>query len=792
MLYNYIKLALRNFAKNKIFVTINILGLGISIACCIVAFLNWQYNADFDAVHEHGDEIYRVNFVRTVNNQGIQNGSCPAPLGEIIRTSLGQVSQTARVQFMGGNFRVNDQLFRTSISTVDEDFFRMFTFQFLMGDPFSISDQRTILISEELHEKYFPNVVDPIGNTLTYLNGDARVDFKVGGVFKKPPQNSSFYAMAYINYDNTLDLMNFDTDDWASFNSTFVRLPNASDVSSVEKSLNDYVEIQNRAKEDYKVDYYYLDKFPGMAVRAEREGTWNHWFANSLPTAAAVAPGIMAFLLLLIACFNFTNTSIAIANRRIKEIGIRKVMGSDRSQLVKQFLGENILLTFIALIVGVLLAAFLVPAYNAMWPFLEIKLSLSENGLLWGFLIVLLVLTGLAAGSYPAFYVSGFHPTTIFRGTTKFSGTNILTRILLTLQFAISLVAIISGFVFSENARFQAAYDLGFSPSEVVYAYLNDPGDYQAFRNELMNSDLVESIAGSQHQISSSWYTDPIKYEGKELDVEMMNVGDGYLATIGATLSAGRVFKENSEYDRENAVIVNEEFVRSFDIENPLDARVTYYDTSSLQIVGVVKDIYLQGALWDPIEPLMLKAAAPEEYRFISVQTAGENAQALKGFMDQKWKTLFPDQISTVTTLDEESAGSRLTNQNIKTLFVFLGVVAFLLSVFGLFSLVSLNLNKRMRELGIRKVLGANTLQLLLRIAKEFIMILLIACVLGSVLGYFLSNALMESIWAVHTDITVTIFMISISLMLIVSLITIGGRIVKATSVAPATIIGED
>ena len=618
------------------------------------------------------------------------------------------------------------------------------------------------------------------------------MDFKVGGVFKKPPQNSSFYAMAYINYENTLDLMHFDTDDWAAFNSTFVRLPNAADVRPVEELLNEYVEIQNRAKEDYKVDYYYLDKFQGMAVRAEKEDTWNHWFADSLPTAAAVAPGVMAFLLLLIACFNFTNTSIAIANRRVKEIGIRKVMGSGRSQLVRQFLGENILLTFIALLVGVLLAAFLVPAYNAMWPFLEIKLGLAENGFLWGFLIVLLLLTGLAAGSYPAFYVSGFHPTTIFRGTTKFSGTNLLTRILLTLQFAISLVAIISGFAFSENAKFQASYDLGFTPNEVVYAYINDPGDYQAFRNQLMNSDFVQSISGSRHQVSSSWYTDPVKYEGKELDVQMMNVGDGYLSTIGAQMSAGRVFNENSAFDRENAVIVNEEFIRSFGIEDPLDARVTYYDTTSLQIVGVVKDIYLQGALWDPVEPLLIRAASPEEYRFISVQTAGENTLALKGFMDQKWKELFPDQISTVTTLDEESANSTLTNQNIKKLFVFLGIVAFLLSVFGLFSLVSLNLNKRMRELGIRKVLGANTMQLLFRIAREFIIILVIACVLGSVLGYFLSTALMQSIWAVYTDITIPIFIVSIGLMLIVSLVTIGGKIMKATSVAPATIIREE
>ncbi|MCK5281414.1 MAG: ABC transporter permease, partial [Cyclobacteriaceae bacterium] len=398
MLKNYLKITFRSLSKNKLFAFINVFGLGVALACCIVAYLNWDYNVKFDTYHQNADKIYRVNFTRITNGQPIKVGTSPLPLGHTIRESISQIDKVIRYYPADGNFKIGDELFNTWVAAVDPEFFEVFTVELLSGDKSMLNDKRTIFISTEIREKHFPDNENPVGEIITYINGEKRIEFQVGGVYLKPPQNTSFFSQAYVHYVNAIDIQGWDENNWAIFNNTFVTVKNPEDVPKIEDQLQAYVEIQNRAKEDFKVDRYYLDPFEGMAIRAEREDVWNHWFNDSLPTSAAIAPGIMAILILLIACFNFTNTSIAIANRRIKEIGIRKVMGSSKNQLIAQFLGENILLTLFALFVGLLIAAFLVPAYSAMWPFLDIKLSLTENLEFLGFLIAWLLFTGIVAG----------------------------------------------------------------------------------------------------------------------------------------------------------------------------------------------------------------------------------------------------------------------------------------------------------------------------------------------------------------------------------------------------------
>ena len=454
MLWHYLKSTLRSFAKNKTFVLINILGLGTALACCIVAFLNWNYNINFDSHHVQADQIYRINFNRTVNNRFVKNGSCPLPLAESITNSISQIENITRVYPSRGNFKVQNELFRTSLAGVDPSFFELFNFEFIHGSASVMEDKRTIVINKELQEKYFQNYTNPVGEIITYIDGDQKLEFQVGGVFEDPPQNSSFFGNeAYIHFDNILELYEWDPEDWSLFNTTFVKIKDPSSIPTIESQLQSYVNIQNEAKKDYMVHDFYLDPFEGMAVRAEKENLRNHWFNPSLPTSAANAPGIMALLLLLISCFNFTNTSIAISNQRIKEIGIRKVHGAQKRQLVFQFLGENLLICFIALIFGIILAAFLVPQYSAMWIFLDIRLNLFQNARLLVFLIASLLFTGIVAGLYPAFYVSRFEPETIFRGTVKFSGSNPLTRVLLMSQFTISLIALVCGFCVFEERR---------------------------------------------------------------------------------------------------------------------------------------------------------------------------------------------------------------------------------------------------------------------------------------------------------------------------------------------------
>ncbi len=713
------------------------------------------------------------------------------PLGANIRGGISQVGKVARVYPTGGNFKVGDELFRTNVTGVDPDFFDMFTFNFVSGSNSSISDKSKILISTKLVELYFPDN-DPVDKIITYINGDEKIDFIVGGVFEKQPFNSSFYMDAYVHFDNVIDIGGWDENNWALFNTTFVSVNDPWDVPAIERQLQQYVEIQNRAKEDYKVDFFYLDPFAGMAVRDEKEDVWNSWFNDSLPVAAAIAPGIMAILILLIACFNFTNTSIAIANRRIKEIGIRKVMGSRRNQLIAQFLGENLLLTFFALIVGLLIAEILVPAYSQMWSFLEISLNYRDNAGLIGFLVLLLIFTGIVAGSYPAFYVSGFQPSSILRGTLKFGGTNNFTRVLLTLQYAISFIAIISGFIFTQNAQYQNDYDMGFHMESVVFAYVEDESGYNALRNAISGNDKITQMAGSRHSATSSWYTDPIKFESSEMDVRLLDIGDDYLKTIGATIIDGRDFIKDSQSDVESSVIVNEELVRSFGWENPVGQLLILSDTIQLYVAGVVKDIYIDGALWDPIEPMLMRYVKQKNYRFLSVKADVSDINEVHDYMEAKWKEVFPDKLSNVTYMEEQKANQVLVNKNIKVMFLFLGIVATILSAIGLFSLVSLNIIKRMKEIGVRKVLGASIPGIVNIINREFLIILSIASVLGSVAGYYMADMLMGSIWTYYLPIGPLAFIFSVLIMFVISAITVGGKVVRAASENPAYTLRDE
>ncbi|MEN8248189.1 MAG: FtsX-like permease family protein [Bacteroidota bacterium] len=776
--------------KNKLFVFINVIGLGIALACTIIAYLSWDFNVKYDVQHVNADKIYRINFVRITNGEPVKNGDCPQPLAKTIEGSMSGIDEIIRYSPTGGNFKIEEELFRTGVAAVDDNFLDVFTFPLVSGNKESLKEKGKIIISTELVEKYFPEG-EAVGKLVTYMNNNKRLEFIVGGVFEKMPLNSSFQFDALVNYDNLFEVVDWEENDWAQFNTTFVTINNPKAIPQIEKDLQQYVEIQNRAKEDYKVNEYYLDPFVGMAIRAEREDIWNHWFRSSMPTAAVIAPIVMAGLLLLLACFNFTNTSIAIANRRLKEIGIRKVMGSQRSQLIAQFLSENLIMAFLALIAGLIIAEFLIPAYTEMWPFLHIEMAYTENIQFFVFLVILLILTGILAGSYPAFYVSSFKPSSILRGTLKYGGTSIFTRILLTFQFAISLVAIVSGFLFAQNAEYQENYDMGFDQKTVLFAWVNDEDGYNAFKQKLENYPKIKNIAGSTNNFTSSWYTDPVKFESEEIDVDILDIGDNYLATTSSTLVEGRDFIKDSQSDVENSVLVNEELVRIFNWEEPIGQRIIVKDTIELYVVGVLKDYYLR-ALWNPIKPALVRYTKPENYRYLVAQANVADIKDVKDYMDGVWKEVFPDQLSNVRYMDENMGDAGEVNANIRKMFVFLGLVAAILSAIGLFSLVSLDIIKRMKEIGVRKVLGATILNIVGIINKRYLIILLLASILGSGLGYLLTDMLMGSIWTYYLPIGPLAFIFSILILLLMALITVGGKVVKAAMANPAYTLRDE
>jgi len=791
MLQNFFKITFRSLMKNKLFVAINILGLGIALACTIVAYLSWDFNNTYDVQHVNAEKVYRINFIRTTNGRPQSNGVSPSPLAKSIDGSISGIEEVIRFSPTGGNFKIKDDLFRVGVSAVDDNFLDVFTFPIVSGSKEALKDKGKIIISSKIKENHFPDS-DPVGQLVTYINGKKRIEFIVGGVFEKMPLNSSFQFDAIVNYDNFFDIVDWEENDWAHFNTTFITVNNPSAISQIENDLQQYVEIQNRAKEDYKVKEYYLDPFVGIAVRAEQNGIWNHRLQRGLPTAAVIGPNVMAILLLLLACFNFTNTSIAIASGRLKEIGLRKVMGSQRSQLIAQFLSENLVLALLALGVGILFAEFLVPAYNEMWPFLEINLHYLENIRFFGFLFALLLFTGFIAGGYPAFYISSFKPAEILRGTLKYGKTSIFTRVLLTFQFAISLMAIISGILFAQNAEYQKNYDVGFDGSTVVTAWVEDEDSFNAFKQELKDNPKIISIAGATHSFTNSWYTDPIKYKDEELDVMLLNIGDGYLATTGATIIEGRNFIEDSQSDLENSVIISEDLVKLFGWEDPIGERIVLSDTIEVFVVGVVKDVFLGGGLWEPRRPMMLRFTKPENYRYLAVEAKAADINVVHDDVEAAWKNVFPNKLPIVRYMDDEAGDMAEVNTNIKTMFIFLGTIATILSAIGLFSLVSLDIIKRMKEIGVRKVLGASVIHLVNIINKRYIIILIIASVLGSVMGYYTVNMLMDSIWTYYLPIGPVAFILATIVLVVMAMATVGGKVIRAALANPSTTLRDE
>ncbi|HEX6891509.1 MAG TPA: ABC transporter permease [Chryseolinea sp.] len=793
MLKNYLLITVRSLLKNKLYIFINIIGMAIAIACCIVAYFNYDFNVTFDHNHLNRGTIYRVNSVREFQKELTSFGVVPIALGNAISQNIADVDEVVRYGPNAGNFRIGEELFNTEYNDVDANFFTVFTFDFVEGSG-DLSDKSKICISEELAIKYFGRE-KALGKPVTQMLDSGRTrEFTVAGVFKQPPTNSSFASVAYMRYENAFlgNDPEYNENSWRYRNTTFVQIKNQSRLAAVESQLLPYTENNNKIREDFIIKKFELDPLEGMGVRdsySERPGTWTR---EGSPIAAVVGIGMMGIFVLLIACFNLTNTAVAISSRRLKEIGIRKVMGSSRKHLIFQFIGETTLICTVALLLGIVIGEYvLVPAFNELWPEIKLIPHYFDRPNFLMFIVGTLLFTSLLAGSYPAFYISRFQPISILKGKLRFGGTNIFTRVLLWLQFGISLTAIVCSFAFTDNAKYQREFDLGFDKSGLVFTYVNGRSEYETYRNALAANPDIIAIAGSEHHLYSSSFNDPIKHEDKEIEVDILNVGDDYLKTVGLTLKEGRDFEKDSETDRKESVIITEGLAKKLGLKNAIGSKVTWMDTVQYYVVGVVQDIYNRG-LWDQMEPVMLRYGGKDDVTHILVKASTSNLISVNQFMEQSWKELFPNRMYVGRYMDEEMIEANTVNNNIVVMFVFLGTIALMLSATGLFTMVSLNIIKKMKEIGVRKVLGASVGNISKVINKEFVIILILASVLGSFLGWWMSGMLMSSIWDYYRTVTAISLLTSSLILFTVCALSIGYKIYSTVRVNPANVLREE
>jgi ABC-type antimicrobial peptide transport system permease subunit len=792
MLKNFLLITLRSMMKNKLFIFINIFGMGVAIACCIVGYFIYEYDATFNAIHKNSEQIYRVSSIREFDNRLSKFGYCPLPLGAIVDQNFKDVDKSSRYFFSWSNLKREDDLFSSNLSYVDPDFFDMFSFEFIKGDPKELKDKTSVFINDVMAVRLFGSVEDAYGKTITQVYGTELKEVKIAGVFKEPAQNSSFFhRQAYMNFENCKDEHKEATDDnWKREITLFVQINDPSRVANVHKQLQPFIENNNKVREDFIIKELALDHLPTMAKndRAELIPTWT---TDAPPIAAVLGTVTMAVLILLIACFNLTNTAIAISSRRLKEIGIRKVMGGLRKQLIIQFIGETTLICFFALLVGLVVTEFLTQGWNNMWEYMRVTPHYLDNPQFLIFLCGILVFTGILAGAYPAFYISHFEPISILKGKLKFGGTNHFTRVLLGLQFAISLMAIVSAIAFLQNAKYQQEYDLGFDVKGSVVAWLNNKEEFETYRNSLQGNPQIISMAGAASGIFSNRAHEPVKHQSKQVETDIIEVGDNYLKTMDLTLLEGRDFTQDSETDKKESVIISQKLALTFGWEKPLGKELIWKDTVKLYVVGVVKDVYTFG-LWRAMEPLMIRYIGPEKYSQIVVNTQASNVSELNKVMEAKWKEIFPYRLYNGHMMVEDNDDANNVNKNIVTMFSFLGTIALLLSATGLFTLVSLNIIKRTKEIGVRKVLGASVGNITRIINTEFFVILVIASAVGSALGFYAVDLLMDSIWDYYRATTILTFAAAISIMFFVSAIVVGFKVFSAASMNPVSTLRDE
>lgn len=787
---NYLLISFRNLIKNRIFIGINVFGMGIAIACCVIAYLNFRNNAYFDACHVGTGNVYRVSTMRESASAEEPNAAAPVPLGAIIKANAGDVKAVIRFSPSRAQFSVNDAFIPVLLNYTDPEFFKVFTFQFFSGKPSALGNRSAVFLSESLSKKLF-GTTDVLGKTVRHvLPSGETMEYEITALFRDQPITSSFQGEAFVSYEHYFSQSSFGRDDWVSFNNLFVQIDAPERLAVLEKQIQSYREPVNLLAKTFQIKRFYLEPFAGMAQRDSRATTFGVLTTSPTPFPIVLALGVMALLILSIACFNLTNTLVAISTRRLKEIGLRKVMGSERIQLIVQFIGEAVLICFVSFLVGLGLSDLLVLAWNEMWPFLKLELKLIEHLDVLLFLAAVVLITGTLSGVYPAFYVSRFQPAQILKGKIEIGGTNYFTRTLLMLQFAFSVTALFFSIAFYQNSLFQKNFPLGFAHNEVLVVPVKTEAEFDKMKNALVHQPDVVALAGSADHIFSSRITQPVTCNGIDITADILKVGEGYRSALGFELLEGRDFNPASGNDHQS-VIITQDLAEGFAPESALDKTITINDSVKLFVIGVIRDVYSRGT-WKEKVPVVLRYTGKENYRNLIVHASAGKAAGVHEYLEKQWNTLFPGRSYMGYPMDQIINVAEDVNRNIISIFTFLAVVALLLSVAGLYSTVSLNIARRLKEVGIRKIFGASIAQIIWTTNVQFVAILCLSSLAGCWLGSVLVTVMMGQIWAYFQPANTVTFIVSTVAVLWLACIMIGSKVYQAASANPIVSLREE
>lgn len=792
MFKSYLKLAWRNLLRNKLSSFINIFGLSLAIGSAIVIFTFIEFSLNRDGFHEHADEIYMVESVIDRNGNDAIWGITPAPLGPALKQDFPQLKQVVRIEGDRAIVRYDEKIFDQRVEFVDPAYLEMFTFPLAKGDKNAFSNSNAIVLSKQAATRFFGDE-DPMGKSMSLtFNDTLQLEFVVAGVGEEFNERASFTFNILLPMDQLIKVYPETANQWKNwYSATFVQTDNPAELKTIAGQMDRYLAVQNEARKDFPIQRFLFDNVQDLS---EKAGELKMAVTGGQDPAAFYILGMIGIFLIALACFNYINIAIASATRRLKEIGIRKVVGGSRKQLIFQFLSENLLICLMALLVGMALAEFLLnPGFNYALNQHDEYLSIAyDNGFaLWVYLIGLLLFTGFAAGAYPALYVSSFQAVSIFRKTIKLGSKRIFTKILLTIQFVLAFFLMTAGIVFTQNVSYQADKDWGYNQEQVLVIPLESSRQFLAMRDALQQQAGVQAIAGTKGHFGGLRYIDGITNRGKDYEVSRFDVGPDYLDVMGSKLKSGRFFDKNLKAEATQSIMVNDKFVKEAGWEDPLAEQITI-DSISYQVIGVVEDFHYDD-FFDPIDPtILLFEPAESNFRYLTARIAeGKNSQTfefaeafwLKSVAQTPFEGFFQD-----SSFDEFFRVSRGIGQ----IFMVVAIMAILLACMGLFGLVSLNVASRTKEFSIRKVLGASLGSLGSLLNREFSWLVILSLVLGIPASYFLIQVILDSVFAFHLGIHITPLILSSLVLTLTLLGTISIHLFKLAAVNPADALRDE
>ncbi len=777
MLTNYFKIAFRSLWKNKGYTFLNIAGLAIGMACSFLAAL-WAYDElSYDQFHENYGTIYQINRNSERDGAIVVNPNTPYPLAQALKQTYPDIAHASRVDWdasrllTAGEARIYQQ-----VIFADPDFLTMFTFPLTEGTiATALVDPRSIVLSQKTATSLFGKQ-DPIGKLIRFNN---EIDVKVTGVLANAPANSTLQfdcVLPYSLHPVTDEWYKTLTDNWGNnVVKTYIQLqPNVSAAQATAKLANFLTAKDPTVKQTLMIH--------AMADWRLRNKFDNGQIVGGLIEYVRIFIGV-AGLVLLIACINFMNLATARSEKRAKEVGIRKAIGSSRTRLIFHFLGESTMLAFMGFALAVLLVLLLLPWFNTLtdkaiaFPY--------ANPTYWGIGLGISLVTGVAAGLYPAFYLSSFQPVRVLKSAVQIGkNAGVPRQVLVGLQFSISILLIISVLVISRQLNYTKNRSVGYERNNLIMLDFSEQLKQKedVLRNELLRSGYVQSVSGTLAPITEIRNVNGVQYGGdKSAALVTVSSDYDYLKTFGIRLKTGRGFSPDFATDS-SAMLLNESAVKAMNLSKPLDQQVEHWG-KTYHVIGVIDDV-LMDSPYDNVRPTGI--FFDKQHRlFANIRfREGVNIQEALAGTKKIVESLAPSYPFAYTFVDQEYAKKFASEERIGNLINAFALLTIFISCLGLFGLAAYTAERRTKEIGVRKVLGANLSSIVLMLSKEYIYLVLAASLIASpVAWYFLHNWLQN--YTYRIEIPWLIFIVSGVAALIVALLTVSFQSVRAALMNP-------